>query len=266
MLTCFTPEHPVRGIARHGRRAGSRALDDASLCDHARDPRLPRAGAHRASTASPRASRTSALSLLDSMGVRRLAREHLRELRARTGHTVGLAILDDSEVLLHRPLAGRAPGAVRNRLGGRAGLAPADSLLRRGQGLLARLPEAEQRELIAKLRLDPAHRARRSPPSPRCAPSSSGSPPTTGSRSRTRSCSSAAARSRRPCSTSKDGRSLPSSWPCPTTPTPASSSSRNSRRRCSPRRSASAKRSVDPTRRARARSPSAAPRRCPRRS
>jgi DNA-binding IclR family transcriptional regulator len=61
-------------------------------------PRLSRAGAFAQYRLSSRVS-TFGLSLLDSMAVRRLARRHLSELRALTGRTVGLAMLDGTEIV-----------------------------------------------------------------------------------------------------------------------------------------------------------------------
>ncbi len=93
------------------------------------------------------------LSLLDSMVVRRLAREHLRELRAATGRTVGLAMLDESEVSYIDRWQGSRRGQYAVDLGVGLGSRLPVYCSAAGKALLACLSEAEQRELITKLRL-----------------------------------------------------------------------------------------------------------------
>jgi IclR family transcriptional regulator, pca regulon regulatory protein len=152
MLTCFTSEHPVRGIA-----------------DMAEELELGRSTTHRYATtlvtlgyleqAPSRKYRLSSrvsdfgLALLDSMSVRRLARQHLSELRALTGRTVGLTMLDGTEIVYIDRWQGSRSGqyAVDRGLGLGSRL-PAHCTAA-GKALLARLPGAEQRELIAELQL-----------------------------------------------------------------------------------------------------------------
>jgi DNA-binding IclR family transcriptional regulator len=97
MLRCFTAEHPVRGIA-----------------DMAEELDLGRSTTHRYATTlvtlgyleqgPSRKYRLSSrvcdfgLSLLDSMMVRRVAREHLKVLRAQTRRTASLGVLWETEV------------------------------------------------------------------------------------------------------------------------------------------------------------------------
>jgi DNA-binding IclR family transcriptional regulator len=152
MLTCFTPEHPVRGIA-----------------DMAEELKLGRSTTHRYATTlvtlgyleqgPSRKYRLSSrvsdfgLSLLDSMVVRRLAREHLSELRALTGRTVGLAMLDGTEIAYIDRWQGARRGQYSVDLGLGLGSRLPAHCTAAGKALLARLPEAEQRELIAELPL-----------------------------------------------------------------------------------------------------------------
>jgi DNA-binding IclR family transcriptional regulator len=152
MLTCFTPEHPVRGIA-----------DMADVLD------LGRSTTHRYATTlvtlgyleqgPSRKYRLSSrvsdfgLSLLGSMVVRRLAREYLRELRASTGHTVALAILDDGEVSYVDRRQGVRRGQYAIDLGVGLGSRLPVHCSAAGKALLGCMPEAGQREAIAKLRL-----------------------------------------------------------------------------------------------------------------
>jgi DNA-binding IclR family transcriptional regulator len=152
MLTCFTPEHPVRGIAdmadalELGRSTTHRYATTLVTLGYLEQ------GPSRKYRLSSRVS-DFGLSLLDSMVVRRLAREHLRELRARTGRTVGLAILDESEVSYIDRWQGSRRGQYAVDLGVGLGSRLPVHCSAAGKALLARLPEADQRELIAKLRL-----------------------------------------------------------------------------------------------------------------
>ncbi len=152
MLTCFTAEHPVRGIA-----------------DMADELDLGRSTTHRYATTlvtlgyleqgPSRKYRLSSrvsdfgLSLLDSMVVRRVAREHLRELRARTGRTASLGVLGETEVAYIDRWQGARQGQYAVDAGIGLGTRLPAYCTAAGKALLARLPEAEQREEIAKLRL-----------------------------------------------------------------------------------------------------------------
>jgi IclR family transcriptional regulator, pca regulon regulatory protein len=152
MLTCFTAEHPVRGIA-----------------DMAEELDLGRSTTHRYATTlvtlgyleqgPSRKYRLSSrvsdfgLSLLDSMVVRRVAREHLRELRARTGRTASLGVLGDTEVAYIDRWQGSRQGQYAVDVGIGLGTRLPVHCTAAGKALLARLPEAEQRGLIGKLRL-----------------------------------------------------------------------------------------------------------------
>jgi IclR family pca regulon transcriptional regulator len=157
MLTCFTAEHPVRGIA-----------------DMAEELDLGRSTTHRYATTlvtlgyleqgPSRKYRLSSrvsdfgLSLLDSMVVRRVGREHLRELRARTGRTASLGVLGGTEVAYIDRWQGSRQGQYAVDEGIGLGTRLPVHCAAAGKALLARLPEAEQRSLISQLRL-----ARRGP-------------------------------------------------------------------------------------------------------
>ena len=93
------------------------------------------------------------LSLVDSMIVRRVAREHLKELRAQTGRTASLGILGGTEVAYIDRWRGSRQGQYAIDVGIGPGTRLPVYCSAAGKALLARLPEAEQRELIAKLRL-----------------------------------------------------------------------------------------------------------------
>lgn len=152
MLTCFSSERPVRGIA-----------------DMAEELEMGRSTTHRNATTlvtlgyleqSPsRKYRLSAhvsdvgLSLLDSMVVRRVAREHLRELRAQTGRTASLGVLGGTEVAYIDRWQGSRQGQYAVDAGIGVGTRRPLHCSAAGKALLACLPAAEQRDLIAKLRL-----------------------------------------------------------------------------------------------------------------
>jgi IclR family transcriptional regulator, pca regulon regulatory protein len=152
MLSCFSAEHPVRGIA-----------------DMAVELDLGRSTTHRYATTlvtlgyleqgPSRKYRLSSrvcdfgLSLLDSLVVRRVAREHLKELRAQTGRTVSLGVLEGIEVAYIDRWQGSRQGQYMVDVGVGLGTRLPVHCSAAGKALLARLPEAEQRELIAKLRL-----------------------------------------------------------------------------------------------------------------
>jgi DNA-binding IclR family transcriptional regulator len=152
MLACFTAEHPVRGIA-----------DVAAELDLGRSTTHRYAltlvtlgyleqGSSRKYRLSPRVY-TFGLSLLDSMVVRRVAREHLKELRAQTGWTASLGILGGTEVTYIDRWWGSRQGQYMADVGVGLGTRLPVHCSAAGKALLACLPEAEQRDLIVKLRL-----------------------------------------------------------------------------------------------------------------
>jgi DNA-binding IclR family transcriptional regulator len=152
LLTCFTAEHPVRGIADMaeelalGRSTTHRyALTLVTLGYLEQGP-------SRKYRLSPRVHNFG-LSLLDSMVVRRVAREHLRELRAQTGRTVSLGVLAGTEVAYIDRWQGSRQGQYMVDLGVGPGTRLPVHRSAAGKALLARLPAAGQRELIGKLRL-----------------------------------------------------------------------------------------------------------------
>jgi DNA-binding IclR family transcriptional regulator len=152
MLTCFTPERPVRGIA-----------------DMAEELALGRSTTHRYATTlvtlgyleqgPSRKYRLSShvgdvgLSMLDSTVVRRVAREHLRELRARTGYTAKLGVLGGTDVVYIDRWHGSRQGQYAVDVGTGLGTRLPVHCSAAGKALLACLPAAEQQEIVVKLRL-----------------------------------------------------------------------------------------------------------------
>ncbi len=101
------------------------------------------------------ASRVSdvGLSMLDSMEIRRVAREPLKELRARTGRTATLAVLSGTEVAYIDRWQGSRQGQYGVDMGIGVGIRLPIHCTAAGKALLARLPAAAQQELVTKLRL-----------------------------------------------------------------------------------------------------------------
>ena len=152
MLSCFTAEHSERGIA-----------------DMAAELDLGRSTTHRYATTlvtlgyleqgpshkyrlSPRVHNVG-LSLVDSMIVRRVAREHLKDLRTQTGRTASLVILGGTEVAYIDRWQGSRQGQYAVDAGIGLGTRLPVHCSAAGKALLARLPAAGQGELIARLRL-----------------------------------------------------------------------------------------------------------------
>jgi IclR family pca regulon transcriptional regulator len=152
ILRCFTPERPVLGIA-----------------DIADDLGMSRSTTHRyvitlaaLGYLNQDASRKYRLGLrvtdlgmsaLNSTGLREHAHPYLEELRERTSYNASLAILDGPEIVY----VDRARSFRRGQSKIDLGLAPGSRLpaycTAMGKLLLAYLPESEQRELIAEMKL-----------------------------------------------------------------------------------------------------------------
>ena len=151
MLRCFTGEHPVRGIADMSDEIG---FARATACRYAAT--LVQLGYLEQTTS--RKYRLSArganvgLCLLNSMRVRNAAREHLRHLRNRIGHTVSLGMLAGSEVLYIDQLRGSRLGQYAIDVVMGPGTRQPAYCTAAGKALLALLPAAEQREVVVNLR------------------------------------------------------------------------------------------------------------------
>lgn len=152
MLTCFTPEHSVRGIADMadeldlGRSTTHRYATTLATLGYLEQ------GPSRKYRLSARASDVG-LSLLDSMVLRNAARDPLKELRAQTGRTVSLGVLWGTEIVYIDRWQGSRQGQYEVDVGTGMGTRQPLHCTAAGKALLARLPAAERRDLIAKLRL-----------------------------------------------------------------------------------------------------------------
>jgi IclR family pca regulon transcriptional regulator len=152
ILSCFTPKRPVLGIADIADELGmSRSTTHRYVITLLALGYLEQ-GASRKYRLGLRVTDLG-MSALNSTGLREHAHPYLEELRQRTSYTVSLAVLEGAEILYvdrvrsFRRGQGRANGDVTT--GSRL---PAHCTAM-GKLLLANLPEADQRELIASMKL-----------------------------------------------------------------------------------------------------------------
>jgi IclR family transcriptional regulator, pca regulon regulatory protein len=152
ILTCFTPERPVLGIADIADELGmSRSTTHRYVITLVALGYLEQ-GASRKYRLGLKVTDLG-MSALNSTGLREHAHPYLEELRQRTSYTVSLAVLDGPEVLY----VDRARSYRRGQREIDLGLAPGSRLpahaTAMGKLLLAYLPESEQRDLIAEMKL-----------------------------------------------------------------------------------------------------------------
>jgi IclR family pca regulon transcriptional regulator len=93
------------------------------------------------------------MSALNSTGLREHAHPYLEELRQRTSYTASLGVLDGPEILYDRPCAQLPPRPEQVDLDLQAGSRLPAYCTAMGKLLLANLPEDEQRELLASMKL-----------------------------------------------------------------------------------------------------------------
>jgi IclR family pca regulon transcriptional regulator len=152
ILRCFTPTRPVLGIADIADDLGmSRSTTHRYVITLVALGYLEQ-GASRKYRLGLRVTDLG-MSALNSTGLREQAHPDLEELCQRTGYTVSLAVLDDQETLY----VDRVRPFRREQSQIDLGLSPGSRLpaycTATGKLLLAHLPEAEQRELIAEMKL-----------------------------------------------------------------------------------------------------------------
>ncbi|MHB8233287.1 MAG: IclR family transcriptional regulator [Solirubrobacteraceae bacterium] len=152
ILTCFTPKHPVLGIADIADELGmSRSTTHRYVTTLLALGYLEQ-GASRKYRLGLRVADLG-LSALNSVGVREHAHPYLEELRQRCRYTVSLAVLEGTEILLLDRLASFRQGQNPATMNVRAGSRLPAYCSAMGKLLLANLLEPEQRELIAAMKL-----------------------------------------------------------------------------------------------------------------
>ncbi len=151
ILASFSAERPTMGIAEL-----ASALSMSRSTTHRYAATLAQLGYLEQNSArryrlTPRCADVG-LAALGSMALHECSRPYLQELRRVTGWTVSLAILDGAEVMLVERLRGwRGLQEIDLRLGSSARLPVHCTAM--GKVLLAGLPEAELRELLAAVSL-----------------------------------------------------------------------------------------------------------------
>ncbi|HEY4809921.1 MAG TPA: IclR family transcriptional regulator [Solirubrobacteraceae bacterium] len=152
ILTCFTPQRPVRGIADIADELGmSRSTTHRYMITLLELGYLEQGGS-RKYRLGLRVTDLG-MSALNSMSLREYARPDLEELRQETRFTVNLAILDGSEILYVDRVRGLRPGQSKIDFALHVGSRLPASCTALGKLLLAYLPDAEQEALIASLKL-----------------------------------------------------------------------------------------------------------------
>jgi IclR family transcriptional regulator, pca regulon regulatory protein len=152
ILGCFTPKRPVLGIADIADDLGmSRSTTHRYVITLVALGYLEQ-GASRKYRLGLRVTDLG-MSALNSTGLREHAHPYLEELRQRTSYTTSLGVLDGTEVLyvdrVRSFRRGRDEAALDLHTGSRV---PA-YCTSMGKLLLAHLPEGDQRELIAQVKL-----------------------------------------------------------------------------------------------------------------
>jgi IclR family pca regulon transcriptional regulator len=152
ILTCFSGVRPVLGIADIADELGmSRSTTHRYVITLLALGYLEQ-GASRKYRLGLKVTDLG-MAALNSTGLREHAHEYLEELRQRTSYTTNLAVLDGLEILY----VDRVRSFRRDQGRIDLGLAPGSRLpaycTAMGKLLLAHLPEGEQRELIAEMKL-----------------------------------------------------------------------------------------------------------------
>lgn len=152
VLGCFKPERPELGIAHIADELGmSRSTTHRYVITLAALGYLEQ-GASRKYRLGLRVTDLG-MSALNSTGLREHAHSYLDELRQRTSYTSSLAVLDGTEILYVDRVRSFRRGQHKVNLDLAAGSRLPAHCTAMGKLLLAHLPESEQRELIAQMRL-----------------------------------------------------------------------------------------------------------------
>jgi IclR family transcriptional regulator, pca regulon regulatory protein len=152
ILSCFTPKRPVLGIADIADELGmSRSTTHRYVITLLALGYLEQ-GASRKYRLGLRVTDLG-MSALNSTGLREHAQPYLEELRQRSSYTVSLGVLDGPEVLYVDQARSFRRGPVQSSLDVRTGSRLPAYCTAMGKLLLANLPESDQRELLAQIKL-----------------------------------------------------------------------------------------------------------------
>jgi len=152
ILSCFTPQRPVLGIADIADE-----LDMSRSTTHRYVITLValgylEQGASRKYRLGMRVTDLG-MSALNSTGLRRHSRQHLEELRQRTSYTSNLSVLDGEDILYIDRARSFRRGQSKIDLGLRPGSRLPAYCTAMGKLLLAHLPEDELDELLSEMKL-----------------------------------------------------------------------------------------------------------------
>ncbi len=152
ILGCFTPKRPVLGIADIADELGrSRSTTHRYVITLVALGYLEQ-GASRKYRLGLRVTDLG-MSALNSTGLREHAHPYLEELRQRSSYTTSLGVLDGTEVLYVDRVRSFRRGQSKVDLNLHVGSRLPAYCTSMGKLLLANLPESEQRELIAQMKL-----------------------------------------------------------------------------------------------------------------
>jgi IclR family pca regulon transcriptional regulator len=152
ILGCFTPKRPVLGIADIADELGmSRSTTHRYVITLVALGYLEQ-GASRKYRLGLRVTDLG-MSALNSTGLREHAHPYMEELRQRTSYTTSLGVLEGTEVLYVDRVRSFRRGQGKIDLNLHTGSRVPAYCTAMGKLLLANLPEPEQRELIASMKL-----------------------------------------------------------------------------------------------------------------
>jgi len=152
ILGCFTPRHPVLGIADMANRLGmSRSTTHRYVITLQALGYLEQ-GASRKYRLGLRVTDLG-MSALNSTGLREHAHPYLEELRQRTTYTTSLGILDGTDLIYVDRVHSFRRGHGKTDLDLHTGSRLPAYCTAMGKLLLANLPDTEQRGLIAQMKL-----------------------------------------------------------------------------------------------------------------
>jgi IclR family pca regulon transcriptional regulator len=152
ILGCFTPKRPVLGIADIADELGmSRSTTHRYVITLVALGYLEQ-GASRKYRLGLRVTDLG-MSALNSTGLREHAHPYLEELRQRTSYTTSLGVLDSTEVLYVDRVRSFRRGQGRIDLNLHIGSRVPAYCTSMGKLLVANLPDGEQRELLAQMKL-----------------------------------------------------------------------------------------------------------------
>jgi IclR family pca regulon transcriptional regulator len=152
ILTSFTPERPVRGIAEVADELGMRRSTTHRYMSTLVALGYLEQGAARKYRLGLRVTDLG-MSALNSTGLREHARPYLEDLRRQSSYTVNLAVLDGPEILYVDRVRSSRRGQSKIDLDLALGSRLPAYCTSMGKLLLAHLPDEEQRTLLTEMKL-----------------------------------------------------------------------------------------------------------------